>query len=83
MTIREPYLSLADVALTLDVSVRDIAQLIADGELPAIRVGGQQRVTQSSLEEYLADQHEQQRRSALWQGSQTASVIDLFGPRSK
>ncbi|MGO1497341.1 helix-turn-helix domain-containing protein [Agrococcus casei] len=83
MTIREPYLSLADVALTLDVSVRDIAQLIADGELPAIRVGGQQRVTQSSLEEYLADQHEQQRRSALWQESQTASVIDLFGPRSK
>ena len=81
MTIREPYLSLTDVALALDVRVRDIVQLIDDGELAGIVVGGHQRVTQAALEQYLADQHEQQRRAALWQESQTASVIDLFGPR--
>ena len=82
MTTREPYLSLTDVALALDVRVRDIVQLIDNGELPGIVVGGHQRVTQAALEQYLSDRHEQQRRAALWQESQTASVIDLFGPRA-
>ena len=81
MIFDERFMPLSDVALALDVSVRDVVDLIDSGELPGIIVGGHQRVTHDALEAFIADRHEQQRRAALWNQSQTASVIDLFGPR--
>lgn len=82
MTESESFLSLSDVAFALDVTVRDIVQLIDDGELPSVAFGGHQRVPREALEQYLTDRYEQQRRASLWNESQTASVIDLFGPRA-
>lgn len=81
MIFDERYMPLSDVAMTLEVSVRDVIDLIDDGELPAVVVGGHQRIEREAFEAFIADQHEKQRRAALWNQSQTASVIDLFGPR--
>lgn len=57
------FLTLADVAETLAVSVNQVRALIRSGELRAIQVGGRGiwRVEDAALEEYIAAQYERSR----------------------
>ncbi len=61
MTAR--FLTLADVAETLNISASQTYALVRSGELPAIKVGGrgQWRVEASALEEYIARMYDQTR----------------------
>lgn len=63
------FLTLTDVAETLNVSMSQARSMVRSGELPAIQVGGrgQWRVEQSVLEEFIADQYAATRRKvAQW-----------------
>ncbi len=63
------FLTLTDVAETLNVSMSQARAMVRSGELPAIQVGGrgQWRVEQSVLEEFIADQYAATRRKvAQW-----------------
>jgi len=57
------FLTLADVAETLNISASQTYALVRSGELPAIKVGGrgQWRVEVSALEEYIARMYDQTR----------------------
>lgn len=60
MTDMEPrFLTLADVAEVLNVSVRQVYALVRSGDLRGIQVGGrgQWRVENSALEDYIAQQY--------------------------
>lgn len=55
-TVTAEYLSLSEVALKLRVSVPTIRRKIAQGELPAVQLGGPGsalRVSRSALDEWL------------------------------
>lgn len=54
------FLTLADVAETLNISASQAYALVRSGELPAIKVGGrgQWRIEASELEAYIARQYE-------------------------
>ncbi|MDY2941378.1 MAG: helix-turn-helix domain-containing protein [Varibaculum sp.] len=56
------FLSLADVAETLNLSVQGVRSLVRTGELEAIQVGGRKiwRVERSKLEEYIAARYAEQ-----------------------
>jgi excisionase family DNA binding protein len=73
------FLTVADCAEILNVEVADVAALVESGELPAIRVGAQWRVERDVLESYIASLYEQQRRRALWEQSDFASLAELSG----
>jgi excisionase family DNA binding protein len=57
------FLTLADVAETLNISASQTYALVRSGELPAIKVGGrgQWRVEVSALEDYIARMYDQTR----------------------
>jgi excisionase family DNA binding protein len=57
------FLTLADVAETLNISAAQAYALVRSGDLPAIKVGGrgQWRVEDTALEDYIARQYEQTR----------------------
>lgn len=57
------FLTLADVAETLNISAAQTYALVRSGDLPAIKVGGrgQWRVESSALEEFIARKYEQTR----------------------
>lgn len=57
------FLTLADVAEQLAVSVAQVRTLVRSGELPAIQVGGrgQWRVEAAALEDYIQRQYERTR----------------------
>jgi prophage regulatory protein len=66
------FLTLADVAEELAVSVAQVRVLVRSGELRAIQVGGrnQWRVEASALEEYIQEQYARTRaRIEAEQGS--------------
>jgi excisionase family DNA binding protein len=75
------FLTLADVAAELAISVHQASALVRSGELPAIKVGGHWRVETVALEGFIADKYEESRRHARWQQAQYADVADLFGER--
>ena len=88
MTLSDPaglarFLTLADVATVLAISVRQAYALVRSGELPAIKVGasGQWRVENSVLDAYIEGKYEENRRRALWQQAAYADVTELFGDR--
>lgn len=58
------FLTLADVAETLNLSMSAARALVSSGELPAIQVGGKRvwRVEDSALEAYIQQQYEATRR---------------------
>lgn len=76
------FLSAADAAEILGVTPREVIELIRGGTLPGIRVGSGWRIEGDVLQSWIDEQYEDQRRHALWQESQTASIADLFGKRS-
>lgn len=57
------FLTLADVAETLNISASQAYALVRTGDLPAIKVGGrgQWRVEKTALEDYIARMYEQTR----------------------
>ncbi|MFC7431033.1 MULTISPECIES: helix-turn-helix domain-containing protein [unclassified Agrococcus] len=73
------FLSAADAAEVLGVQPREVVELIDSGALPGIRVAGGWRVELAALQSWIDEQYEHERRHALWQESQTASIADLFG----
>lgn len=66
------FLTLADVAEQLSISVAQARTLVRSGELPAIQVGGRGmwRVEAVVLEEYIQQQYART-RSAVTRGQET------------
>jgi excisionase family DNA binding protein len=77
------FLTLADVASELAISVRQAYGLVRSGELPAIKVGvsGQWRIESTVLQAYIDSKYEQNRRRGLWHQAEYADVAELFGDR--
>lgn len=61
--MEQRFVTLADVAETLNISASQAYALVRSGDLPAIKVGGrgQWRVEVSVLEEYIQRMYEQTR----------------------
>ncbi|MDO5720538.1 MAG: helix-turn-helix domain-containing protein [Actinomycetaceae bacterium] len=61
------FLTLADVAEILNLSMSATRSLVTSGELPAIQIGGkrQWRVEEAQLEKYIAEQYQQTRERIL------------------
>lgn len=77
------FLTLADTAEVLNVSLSQAYALVRTGELPAIKVGGsgRWRVERDVLESYIASKYEESRRSALWKQSDWANIPELTADR--
>lgn len=77
----ERYVSLAQIAELLDITVDEVLQLVHEARLRGVRVGSpaQWRVAEASVSDYLNDQLEESRRSALWHQSVNASFPELWG----
>jgi len=77
------FLTLADVASELAISVRQAYGLVRSGELPAIKVGvsGQWRIEATVLQAYIDGKYEENRRRGMWQQAEYADVAELFGDR--
>ena len=79
------FLTLADVAEQLGISVRQASALVNSGELPAIKIGRsrQWRVESTALEGYIADRYEETRRHNLWTQAEFADIPELFADRGR
>ena len=77
------FLTLADTAEMLAISVSQAYALVRSGELPAIKIGGNGhwRVERSVLEAYIEGKYEENRRRGLWQQSEFADIPELFVER--
>ena len=77
------FLTLADTAEVLYVSLSQAYALVRSGELPAIKIGGsgRWRVERDVLESYIASKYEESRRQALWNQSDWANIPELTGDR--
>jgi excisionase family DNA binding protein len=77
------FLTLADTAEILNVSVGQAYALVRSGELPAIKVGGSGhwRIERDRLEDYIAAKYEENRRRGLWHQAEFADVPELFAER--
>ena len=73
------FLTLADVAETLHVSVSEVMDLIHSRELPAIQVGygGPWRVEAGVLASFIEDRYEESRRISLWRQGEYADLPEL------
>jgi excisionase family DNA binding protein len=65
------FLTLADTAEVLNISVHQAYGLVRTGELPAIKIGssGQWRIERSVLESFIEAKYEEARRMSLWKQS--------------
>ena len=81
------FLTLADTAEVLNISVNQAYVLVRSGELPAIKIGGngQWRVERVVLESFIEAKYEEARRLSLWNQSDYASLheIGTTDPRSR
>jgi len=77
------FLTIADIAEQLAISVDEVHQLVRSGELPAIRIGakGQWRVERSVLEGYIDGKYEETRRLSLWNQADFTGVLDFDSAR--
>lgn len=73
------FLTLADTADMLAISVKQAYALVRSGELPAIKVGGagHWRVEVSVLQAYIDGKYEESRRRGLWRQAVYADIADL------
>jgi excisionase family DNA binding protein len=76
------FLTLADTAEVLNVSLNQAYILVRSGELPAIKIGGkgQWRVERDVLESYIEAKYEESRRLSLWNQSDYGNIPELAGP---
>jgi len=74
------FLTIADTAEILNISVGQAYALVRNGELPAIKLGehGQWRVEREVLEAYIAGRYEQARRAGLWNQAEFTDLPELF-----
>lgn len=82
---RARLLAPAQVAEMLQIEVDEVVALVLEGRIRGAKVGSpaRWRIEAASIDDYLAAQIEDARRSALWQQSQVASFPELWGrPRS-
>jgi excisionase family DNA binding protein len=79
------FLTLADAADELNISVRQAYALVRSGELPAIKIGGsgQWRVERTVLESYIVGKYEEIRRHHLWNQAEFADIPELFAERDR
>ena len=77
------FLTLADTAQILNLSLDAALDLVRTGELPAIRVGasGAWRVERVVLESYIEAKYEEARRLSLWEQSDFANIPELSAGR--
>lgn len=78
------FLTLAETADVLAISLSQAYALVRSGELPAIKIGGSGhwRVETVVLESYIAGKYEESRRRALWEQAEFADDIpELFRDR--
>jgi excisionase family DNA binding protein len=81
------FLTIADTADVLNISISHAYSLVRSGELPAIRIGahGHWRIERDVLESYIEAMYEEARRLSLWNQSEFANVTELsvraFGGR--
>jgi excisionase family DNA binding protein len=73
------FLTVADTADVLNVSVSQAYALVRSGELPAIKIGahGHWRVERDVLESYIEAMYEAARRLSLWNQSDFANLPEL------
>lgn len=78
------FLTLADTAQILNVSLTQAYAVVRSGELPAIKVGSSWRVERAVLESYIEAMYEATRRMNLWNQSEFADLSEpTFGlPRA-
>jgi excisionase family DNA binding protein len=79
------FLTLADTAEVLNISVSQSYALVRSGELPAIKIGGQGhwRIERDVLEGYIAGKYEENRRRNLWHQADYADIPELFADREQ
>ncbi|TFD88799.1 DNA-binding protein [Cryobacterium lactosi] len=77
------FLTLADTAQILNLSIPAALDLVRSGELPAIRIGatGAWRVERVVLESYIEAKYEEARRLSLWEQSDFANIPELSAGR--
>jgi excisionase family DNA binding protein len=77
------FLTIADTAEILAISVDQAYQLVRSGELRAIRIGasGPWRVERIMLEAYIEAQYEQARRLSLWHQSDFSDLLEFSADR--
>ena len=51
----KPYLTVEDVAKRFGINVTTVYRLVQQGKLPAFKVGNQWRVSETRLDEWVAD----------------------------
>ena len=73
------FLTLADTAEVLNISLRQAYALVRSNELPAIKVGagGHWRVERSVLEAFIEAKYEESRRISLWNQFDYSGLADL------
>lgn len=73
------FLTIADTAMELNVSVNQVYTLVHSGELPAIRIGSrrQWRIERSILEGYIAAKYEETRRRNLWSQADYSGLLEF------
>jgi len=80
------FLTLADTAEVLNISVHQAYGLVRSGELAAIKIGGhgQWRVERSILEAFIEAKYEETRRMNLWNQADFDNIPELsFERRSE
>lgn len=73
------FLTLADTAEVLNISVHQAYGLVRSGELAAIKIGGhgQWRVERSILEAFIEAKYEETRRMNLWNQADFDNIPEL------
>lgn len=73
------FLTIADTAELLALSAAEVHQLIATGEIAAIRLGspGQWRIERTVLEGFIESKYEESRRIGLWNQADFTGVLDF------
>lgn len=80
------FLTLADTAEVLNISVSQASALVRSGELPAIKLGGgggQWRIEHEVLESYIAAKYEESRLRSRWNQSDLADLAEIFPGRER
>lgn len=74
------FLTIADTAEILNISVGQAYALVRSGELLAIKLGdhGHWRIERHVLEAFIAARYEETRRKGLWNQAEYTDLPELF-----